>query len=308
MKDIIVVGGGLAGLITAHVMKKAQVIEAGPRFESHRALMRFRSKEVAEATGIPFREVRVHKEISYGGNAIHQPTIALANQYSSKVTGAYSGRSIWNLDTSRRYVAPDDFYDQLVDNLEREKRITFRASASSDFLINRARKNIVSTMPLPVLLDTLGLTTGHDFKRASIRVDRYRVKDADLYQTIYFPDHDVSVFRASLTGSLLTVESIGNPADSFLAAELQEVLDAFGLGQVDKIDTVNQKFGKIIDLPKEERERILFALTREYNIFSVGRFATWRNILLDDVVKDISVVQSLLHASDYGRGKLVGNK
>jgi hypothetical protein len=41
----------------------------------------------------------------------------------------------------------------------------------------------------------------------------------------------------------------------------------------------------------------LFRLTHEHNVFSLGRFATWRNILLDDVVDDIVQVKRLLKSS-----------
>jgi hypothetical protein len=42
------------------------------------------------------------------------------------------------------------------------------------------------------------------------------------------------------------------------------------------------------------RKQLLFRLTHEHNVFSLGRFATWRNILLDDVVDDIVQVKRLL--------------
>jgi hypothetical protein len=41
----------------------------------------------------------------------------------------------------------------------------------------------------------------------------------------------------------------------------------------------------------------LFRLTHERNIYSLGRFATWRNILLDDVVDDIAAIKKLLKAN-----------
>jgi hypothetical protein len=35
-------------------------------------------------------------------------------------------------------------------------------------------------------------------------------------------------------------------------------------------------------------------LTEEHNIYSLGRFATWRQLLLDDLVKDIGVIEKLI--------------
>ena len=42
------------------------------------------------------------------------------------------------------------------------------------------------------------------------------------------------------------------------------------------------------------RKDFIYTLTEKYNIFSVGRFATWRQLLLDDVVNDISVIERLI--------------
>jgi hypothetical protein len=74
---------------------------------------------------------------------------------------------------------------------------------------------------------------------------------------------------------------------------------------ISKIDTTIQPFGKIIDLPRRTREALLYELTREYNVFSLGRFATWRNILLDDVVNDIHVLDKLISASEYRRSHMI---
>ena len=42
------------------------------------------------------------------------------------------------------------------------------------------------------------------------------------------------------------------------------------------------------------RKDFIYTLTEKYNIYSVGRFATWRQLLLDDVVNDISVIERLI--------------
>src|ERR1700739_3057522 len=99
MTNKIIIGAGLAGLITACKIKDADIIEAGPKVESHKGLLRFRDKSVSELTGIPFKEVTVHKEISFKGESHGRSTIAMANSYARKVSGEYGNRSIFNLDT-----------------------------------------------------------------------------------------------------------------------------------------------------------------------------------------------------------------
>lgn len=309
-----IIGAGLAGLITACKIKSADIFEAGPCVENHKALLRFRDKSVSDLTGIPFEEVTVNKEIYYHGETHHRCTVAMANHYSFKVAGAYRGRSIWNLDPVQRYVAPDDFYGQLVD--KHSNRIAWSTPIKD--VTKGSTVQRINTAPLPVIMQACGLKPiEQQFAKSHIKVDRYRLPHGTkLYQTIYFPSPTVRLFRASVTGDLLIVESVtGQPRAEFQwtmdeREEFAHVLRAFGFypDYVEKIESVEQKYGKIIDLPREQREAILYELTRDFNVFSIGRFATWRNILLDDVAKDIEVVERLMASSAYGRQMILSGR
>lgn len=306
-----IIGAGLAGLITACRIKDAPIFEAGSRVEQHRALLRFRDKSVSELTGIPFQEVTVHKEIVFEGAAYKQASIQMANMYAKKVSGAYRGRSIWNLDTVKRYVAPPDFYDQLTDR--HAGRIEWNQPVGE---LEGIKGQIISTIPLPVMMKVCGMDPlNFEFSKSEIKVDRYKLpKGSQVYQTMYFPGPSVRVFRASITGDLLIIESMtGQPAGAFdwdydEATELEGIISSLGIDDVEFIDTVEQKYGKIVDIPREQREAILYELTRDFNVFSIGRFATWRNILLDDVVKDIGMVEKLMKASTYGRDLVLAGR
>lgn len=291
-----IVGAGLAGLLAAHAWPGAALFEAAPApHASHRALLRFRSEAVSQLTGITFRPVTVRKGIWYGGRFV-EPTIQLANFYAQKVTGSLSGdRSLWSLAPAERFIAPESFYDQLIET------VGARVAWNSTFDFSRSTSPIINTSPLPAVLKAFKLTPdGVEFRRAAIRVERYRVTGADVFQTIYFPDPAHSLYRASITGSLLICESV-------ISAEYREVLDiepfeAFGLkGSVTPIDIIEQHYGKIVPLPDAIRKPLLYRLTTEHGIFSLGRFATFRNILLDDVVGDIAVIRKLIKASGYER-------
>lgn len=310
MNNINIIGGGLAGLIAAHHFRGAHVFEAGPRKQMHKALLRFRSDDVSNITGVPFRKVRVYKEVHHNGN-IYQGKcpVSLANMYAKKVTGSIAGRSIMKLEECDRYIAPDDFYDTLCDRLESEGRLHFNAPIDASS-INVQGASWINTAPLPVILKILGIE-GFDlmdgFKRAPITVARYKVKTpCDVYQTIYFPDEYSSLFRASITGDVLIVESMNNFQTHNNAVSATA---AFGLSgkdvDFDAGEVVDQAYGKIMDLEARSRESILYQLTNQYNIFSLGRFATWRNILLDDVADDLPKIERLINASQYGREKLL---
>jgi hypothetical protein len=60
------------------------------------------------------------------------------------------------------------------------------------------------------------------------------------------------------------------------------------------LESIDQKYGKIASIDDAVRKQLLFALTHNHTIYSLGRFATWRNILLDDVVNDIAAIKRLL--------------
>ena len=51
----------------------------------------------------------------------------------------------------------------------------------------------------------------------------------------------------------------------------------------------------------ETRKEFLYYLTREFNIYSLGRFATWKQIILDDVVDDANKIMKLINVETKRR-------
>lgn len=293
-----IVGAGLAGLIAAHAWTSAKVFEAGPPAANHRALLRFRSDTVSRLTGIPFRKVRVRKGIWHAGE-YRAPDIRLANMYSQKCLGRLeSDRSIWNLDAADRFIAPETLYEQMVaavgDRVSWNTPVDFKLAAASGL-------QLVSTAPLGVTLAAVGVEHPAPFSRAAITVERFHIHGTDLFQTVYFPSDKISVYRASITGSTLIVEHAG------AGAEVGQngfgcVMDAFGISAargISPLGAVKQSYGKIAPIDDVLRKGLLLKLTRDHGIFSLGRFATWRNILLDDVVQDIDVLKRLMRGDGY---------
>lgn len=316
MKHIL--GAGLAGLIAACHFKDAIIYEAAPEpieTGNHKALLRFRDDSVSTITGIPFKSVTVHKEICFQQKVHAQPNIRLANLYARKTTGVFTDRSIWNLEPSERFIAPPDFYEQLRDRHIQRIHWNTPFTRRADFA---SQHEFISTIPLYAMLRACGiredLHTNFKFDHTQIKVDRYKLPPGtDLYQTVYFPDPALRIFRASVTGDIAILESLtdDNPKDVFnwitsKQGEAGLALHQFGFENIDGsefelIDSTVQKHGKIVDMPTSMRQGLLYELTRDYNVFSLGRFATWRNILLDDVVKDIQFIERLMNNSSYGR-------
>jgi len=298
----LILGAGLSGLLAAVAFPEARVFESEhkPR-AAHRALLRFRSPAVSQFVGIPFRQVRVRKGIWFDG-AYRAPDIRLANWYAQKVTPAtLADRSIWNLEPVDRWIAPEELYFMVMERVR--ARVTLGCAGT---LADLKDGPVISTIPLPIMLGIAQVTEKVSFAHAPIHVNRYRLqRGTEVHQTVYFPDPDCAVYRASVTGELLTIESMGHAHYHTITPleELDSVLNALGLwsAEPELVDTGTQQYGKIVPLPDPQRKSLLSRLTRNHNVFSLGRFATWRNILLDDVITDLARIRELIGMNEYER-------
>lgn len=303
---MIILGAGLSGLIAAALNPQAQIFEAGSKdAQSHRAVLRFRTSAVGDAIGIPFRKIRVNKGIWFD-DEFCEPTIQLSNMYSYKVTGGYFDRSIWKLDAVDRYIAPEDFILRLIE------QVGDRVSWNSPVTELPESRPIISTIPMNRVLDLANVVVAEkpEFKFSPIRVQRFRIKNADVFQTIYYPSPATAAYRASITGDLLIVESVDDPV--YAAVDMDEILRSFGVllnhAPVKAIDvTHKQSYGKIAPIDEQFRRFVVEHLSQKHAIYSLGRFATWRNILLDDVLQDLNVIKRLMNADSYTR-KLAASK
>jgi len=290
-----IIGAGLSGLIAGAIFPNAEIVEAGSKDQlNHRALLRFRTDAVSNATGIEFKKVSVRKGIYHLGQFV-QPNIQLANNYSFKVVGHFADRSIWNIETSNRYIAPENLIEQLID------RCGNRISWETKYEFGEPDCAVISTIPMNILARVLKVEAP-EFKYSEIKVKRYRIKDSKVYQTIYYPSPELNVYRASITGDLLIVEYL----EELGGADIETVFDSFGIWehQIDELDSVSQKFGKIASIEEGWRRNFIYDTSIKHRIYSLGRFGTWRNILLDDIVHDCAVIKKLIDSDNYS-GKLI---
>lgn len=292
---MIIYGAGLSGLLAACTFQNATILDAAPFARvAHKALLRFRSSAVGDSVGIEFKKVMVRKGIWLNDRFV-EPNICLANIYSQKTIGLYADRSIWNIEPSERYIAPDDFIEQLLDRCA--SRIAWGVKASADNLAQHAQHGpVLSTIPMSTMATLIKPEQPPCFNYAPITVKRFRLPRTDLYQTIYFPSPHTTLYRASITGDLMIAEYV-RTEDNFNFWHAFGMEDGFGK----PIDVSQQSFGKIAVIDDKWRKRYIFELSHRHNIFSLGRFGIWKNILLDDVVKDLSVIKRLLASNPYER-------
>lgn len=291
-------GAGISGLLAGATFQTAEIFDSSPPNTGlHKAVLRFRTPAVGEAVGIDFRKVTVHKGLWMDG-AYVQPNIRLANFYSMKVVGRLADRSVWKLETAERFVAPEDFVAQLIDRCA--GRIHWNHPITrEDVLTNE--EPAISTLPLNVMAKFLDEPCpAFDF--SPIKVKRWRVPNADVFQTVYFPDPMVSVYRVSMTGDMLIAEY----ADDLNTGDDSPIFEAFGVSRQDVVplEKSKQSYGKIVPVNDAWRKDFIFRLTHQHGVFSLGRFGTWRNIMLDDVLHDLAVIKRLANAGRYEAAKI----
>lgn len=300
----------MSGLLAANMLRRftPTVLEAQPSLpHNHHALLRFRSDICSRATGIRFKEVTVRKAVKWRGELLSEGNLAVNNSYSRKVTGKVLDRSIINLETSTRYIAPPDFIQQMAKSVN----VQFNEKVSEPDLIDRDEHSepILSTMPMPILMKLLGWQEIPEFTSRRVWAIGATIRDCDVYQTIYYPGAEPN-YRASITGDKLVIECTEEPP--FVTDVIQEVAEDFGFCTRDitgEISSKEQQYGKIRPLsdPNIARRFVLWA-TDKFRIYSLGRFALWRNILQDDVCKDIGVIERLIEFRDDYRRQIQGTK
>jgi hypothetical protein len=157
-------------------------------------------------------------------------------------------------------------------------------------------------MPMPVLMKGLGWKDIPKFEFKPIWTITVDLPGVNINQTIYFPEMDVPYYRASFVGSRFIIELVRDPGDE-TENIFQEVIDYFGISNkmfvhAGSVKSKHQPLGKMLPIDNQLRKEFMHHATSNYNIYSLGRFATWRPILLDDVVDDLSAIERMM-SSNY---------
>lgn len=303
---MIIIGAGMAGLIAAQHFRPKLIIESQESLpNNHHALLRFRTDEISKLTRIAFRKVNVTKAVVHDEHFLDKLNPYSCNQYSLKVTGKITERSIMNIEPGPRYIAPSDFIGIMAACQEVSGDILYNVKFDMDWYSKHVRDSepVVSTIPMPVMMDIVGWKDKPKFDFFHVWTTSCKITspNVDVFQTIYFTSINVPHYRASLTGDRLIIESVKQIDDP--DALIEQVIDFFGLPKIEYTDVENheQIYGKIVPIDEDIRKEFMYTLTREFNIYSLGRFATWRQILLDDLAKDIRVIESLIDVEDRRR-------
>lgn len=293
-----IIGAGLAGCLAGVLIPNSTLYEPSTGGKTHEAILRFRTNAIAEATGIKFKKIKIYKGIWHNDRpvALSPRYISL---YSRKVSDTIAHRSICNLDPEERFVAPDNFHDILKDQLK--GRIEYGVNLGEALDEGSDMNPIISTIPLHVAAELLA----YDFHEPNVRfssiyVNKYALTDCDAYMTYYYTDPTTTVYRASLNGNELIIES----TLEITKEDYKMVKRSMGLSGLFPFQTLEnyiQKMGKIVPIDDDLRKELIYNMTKDYGVYSLGRFATWRNLILDDVFKDIQHIKEMINKSNYDR-------
>lgn len=315
---MIILGAGMSGMLAGHYfrhMNPTIIEKQGSLPNNHKALLRFRSNDVAQLSGIPFKQVSVSKMINYKEQHITEPNLFLNNLYSQKTNGSLRSRSLMNLDQCERYVAPEDFIQKLSYGLD----ILFGKDAGDAVGAQMIDKDpaMISTMPVHVLADMLDYDLGVELEAKKIwtlSFDLPEFLDCDVYQTLYYPNPLMPLYRMSITGGKVIAEFCECPESKWGTIQLitKNILHFlsidFGIDLIindtviptfENLELKEQKYGKLVPCNGNEVREFLGWATHEHNIYSLGRWGTHRQLLMDDVVKDLGVISNMIRNNRY---------
>lgn len=304
---MIIIGSGMSGMLAAQYFRSkdgVKIVEKQPNLpHNHKALLRFRTNAVSTLTGISFNKVKVQKAIFHNDKIIKNSNFALSNMYSQKVLGCVRNRSIGNLEDCERYVAPEDFIEKLSRGIE----IVYNIDATSviqNMIQRKERVPIISTMPVMALANILGYENIPTLQSMPICTFKVKIEglDIDVYQTLYSPGNE-DWYRASITGDTLIVEYTKPPTINHKSFYFRAIFNLFGIsvpvGSKTHIEFAEQRHGKLLECNTNQVKKFIGYVSQKYQIYSLGRWGTHRQILMDDVVNDIKVIDSLIKSDNY---------
>ena len=324
MKQAVIVGAGLSGLIAANLLKSRgydfQVYEEQATLpDNHKAVLRFRSPVLGEALGIPFKKVQALLCLSQTEPDFTNGPLRNSLAYSYATTGVRrTDRSITRLlagpIVADRWVAPEDFREALLDRIH--NYVTF----SHEHSLGPERFDVPVIMTIPMKrtyamvndIEALSDSVTPKFQAIKYLVLSAQTLNTDAYGTMYNsrPEPAVPWTRLSITGPRVALEVSMMWADNekfpnhseFFEWVLREYLGleidfTKGAPKVHYSST-----DRILPIPERVRKNFIMHLTDRYNVYSLGRFATWRpGMLLDDLIQDTNIVATMIEGDKQPR-------
>lgn len=302
-----ILGSGISGLICANYFKGYTIFEkANSLTANHKALFRFKSDLLSKMLNLkPLRKVKVRKSIYCDGKFYNEPNIAFSILYSKKVSNFISDRSIWSSDGSSvdRYIPDYDLIGDLAAlvNIEYGKNVSSIKNSRIFFEDGGSVKynTIISTIPLANLLQITDIVCEEKFCSKNIFVNTIYLKNCDIDHTIYIVCENDPIYRISFVKNKIIFESVApigmDSINKFLRVLHIDESFVVDLG----CDNFVHVHGKMFDINSSNIKSLLLFLTEKFNIYSAGRYAIWRNIMVEDLISDLLKLKELMYCNKH---------
>jgi len=315
LKRLLILGAGLSGVIAAGAVRADDVTileekrKGSSGLNDHFAIMRFRDQNIGRYLGCYLEEIIVRKSVLRDDGSISDvATIRESNQYSLKLYGDLSQRSLSELGFYKRFILTEDIslsektvhYGSKVKSISEGREVMTENGETFKYDI------CISTIPMAYTLALCGLSSSDEFSFESKRVAVWRADlkfSSTVHQTLYLPSPSLKAYRATIEGQSLIVEYIPEEGQGSLEHELEAIMCGFGIGTGDFKDerVLEQKLGKLIPIPDDLRKSIILKLTDDFNIYSLGRHAIWKSIRTDQLIKDIERIKEMINVGKERR-------
>lgn len=305
---MIVLGAGMAGLLAAAMLRNkcSKVIEAQKELpKNHSAVLRFKSSIVGDTLNIPFAKV---KALKYS-LPWHNPMADML-AYSYKTNQSFQTRSIVTAKGEEvdRWIAPIDFVEQLQKACSAPIEFGNKIGEGALNGVDGKKPEVpaISTLPMPALMKLLGYPDQPKFDYIGGLSLVAKLAKSSCYASIYVPNPNFGPYRISINGDKIISEvSIPKQPDDLASCISKwkiETLDILGLYEslVTEWDIKPQKFMKIIPIEERTRKHFIMWASEKFNVYSLGRFSTWRpGLELDGLVNDVRIIQSIIKSTNY---------
>jgi hypothetical protein len=129
------------------------------------------------------------------------------------------------------------------------------------------------------------------------------IDSCDAYVSLLVPDPDITASRISITGNEMIIEIPDGieMLESIMLSRAFHAAELLGI-EKDRVSSVRQfkqTYAKIIPIDDDDRKSFMHWATVRHNVYSLGRYATWRpKLLLDDLVNDIRKIDKWIGKSN----------
>ena len=253
-----------------------------------------------------FVPIMIEMGIYDNGNVIYEGDVELAKKYAVKVLGQYSGNTIQFLEKRKKaYVVKNlngntgrkmVFYHELRNINSNQTYLYDTEVVRVDVLKKKVYTSngdefdyefLISTIPLKDLNQMTSQYPAEDscFKTCPFTINRFRVEPDDKYQVLYCTDNEVRFSRMAKLNDCIFLESRENIDFNLLTQEERRFVNLIfqPVGSPEK-SYINYP-GRFKQLEDNIGKQIQ-NMYKEQNIFLLGRMATWRFKLVEDIYDD----------------------